>query len=138
MGLVYADVELARWYDVELHRKGLLSKNRIHRTKVRALVDSGATMMAINENVRKKLKLEKTGQDVAVMANETRLYVDIVGPIAIKFKNRHANVDAMVLPGNSQVLLGAIPMEYMDVLVDPKKQELIVNPEHPIIPVLRI
>jgi hypothetical protein len=42
-----------------------------------------------------------------------------------------ANVDALVLPGNTNVLLGAIPMEYMDVLVDPRNQRLIVNPEHP-------
>jgi hypothetical protein len=36
----------------------------------------------------------------------------------------------MVLPGNSEVLLGAIPLEDMDVLIHPQGQELIVNPEH--------
>ena len=39
--------------------------------------------------------------------------------------------NALVLPGNNEVLLGAIPMEDMDVIIDPKKQTLEVNPEHP-------
>ena len=54
-----------------------------------------------------------------------------LGPIEVKFKNRRCNVDAMVLPGDNEILLGAIPMEDMDVLIHPLKQELIVNPEHP-------
>lgn len=37
----------------------------------------------------------------------------------------------MVLPGDSEPLLGAIPLEEMDVLIHPLRQELIVNPEHP-------
>ena len=40
----------------------------------------------------------------------------------------------MVLPGNEEVLLGAIPMEEMDLLIHPSKEELIVNPEHPLKP----
>jgi hypothetical protein len=40
----------------------------------------------------------------------------------------------MVLPGNSEVLLGAIPMEDMDVIIDPLMQQLIVHPERPYIP----
>ena len=40
----------------------------------------------------------------------------------------------MVLPGNAQVLLGSIPMEDLDVIIDPLKQELTVHPERPYIP----
>ena len=56
---------------------------------------------------------------------------EVVGPIEIKFKNRRCVVDAMVLKEDNEPLLGAIPMEDMDVLVHPLRQELIVNPEHP-------
>lgn len=56
---------------------------------------------------------------------------DVVGPIEVRFKNRRCVVDAMVLPGNNELLLGAISLEDMDVLIDPLRQELIVNPEHP-------
>jgi len=55
----------------------------------------------------------------------------VVGPIMVKFKNRTATCSALVLAGNSEPLLGAIPLEEMDVLIHPQRQELIVNPEHP-------
>jgi hypothetical protein len=51
--------------------------------------------------------------------------------VEIKFKNRGCNVDAMVLKGENKPLLGAIPIEDMDVLTHPLRQELIVNPEYP-------
>ncbi|WP_157098062.1 hypothetical protein [Niabella ginsenosidivorans] len=38
---------------------------------------------------------------------------------------------AMVIPGENELLLGAIPMEDMDVLIHPQRRELVVNPEHP-------
>jgi hypothetical protein len=40
-------------------------------------------------------------------------------------------VRAIVLPGDAEILLGAIPMEDMDVLIDPRQQKLVVNPKHP-------
>jgi hypothetical protein len=51
--------------------------------------------------------------------------------VELRFKNRRSYCSAMVLPGNSEVLLGVIPLEDMDVLIDPLRQELIVNPDHP-------
>jgi len=42
-------------------------------------------------------------------------------------------VDALVVPGNAEVLLGAIPLEGMDVLIDPNKQELVLPPTRPYI-----
>ncbi len=138
MGLVYANVELTRWADIDAYRNGRLRPGRIRRVKVKALVDSGAFMMGINEEVRKRLKLFKVRQEPVEMADGSRSYLDVVGPIEVRFENRKANVDAVVLPGKSQVLLGAIPMEYMDVLIDPKRQKLSVNPEHPDYPVHRI
>jgi hypothetical protein len=44
----------------------------------------------------------------------------------------------MVLPGDSEMLLGAIPMEDIDVLIHPLRQELIVNPEHPYITQMKL
>ena len=63
---------------------------------------------------------------------------DIVGPVELRFKNRQTTVRAMVLPGDAEVLLGAIPMEDMDVLIHPLRQELIVNPEHPYFAVTKL
>ena len=133
MGLVYADIELIRGDDLALFREGYLPEDQIRRMKVNTLVDSGAYMLAINQQIKTQLNLKKVGEQVAELADGTQTRLEIVGPIDVKFENRSTTCRAMVLPGDSEVLLGAIPMEDMDVLIDPKKQQLIVNPESPYI-----
>jgi len=51
--------------------------------------------------------------------------------VEIRFKNRRAILDAMVVPGEAEVLLGAIPLESLDVIIDPVQQQLVVNPDSP-------
>ena len=65
------------------------------------------------------------------LANGHIVEYDVVGPVHLKFKNRNTACLAMVLEGNNEPLLGAIPLEDMDVLIHPQTQQLIVNPEHP-------
>ncbi len=72
------------------------------------------------------------------MAESSVVEYDVVGPIHVHFANRKATCNAFVLPGDSEPLLGAIPMEEMDVLIHPLRQELIVNPEHPNYAVLKM
>ena len=56
----------------------------------------------------------------------------------IKFKNRTATCNAFVLKADAEPLLGSIPMEEMDVIILPHKQELVVNPDHPEYAVLKM
>ena len=88
-------------------------------------------MLSINETIKTQLGLRFIETQIFEMADGSRQELEIVGPVEIHFENRRANVDAVVLPGNAEILLGSIPMEDMDVLIDPKKQQLIINPEHP-------
>lgn len=131
MGLVYAEIELIRGADIVLSQEGYIQENQIKRVKVKALVDSGSYMLAINETVKTQLNLQKVGEEEAELADGSRVTLEIVGPIDVRFENRRTNVDAMVLPGDSEVLLGAIPMEGLDVIIEPKAQRMIVNPESP-------
>ena len=131
MGLVYAEIELISGDDLALHRRGFITENQIKRLKVAALVDSGAYMLAINEHIKTQLDLPVLDQQIAHLADGREVQLEIVGPLEIRFGNRRASVDAMVLPGNAEVLLGSIPMEDMDVLIDPKQQRLVVNPANP-------
>ncbi len=62
---------------------------------------------------------------------EEFLEFDVAGNVEVRFKNRATTCRAMILPGDSEPLLGAIPLEDMDVLIHPQRQELIVNPAHP-------
>ncbi len=133
MGLIYVNLELISGDDLVLHRRGYIDSTKIKRMTVKALVDTGAYMLAINEQIKQQLDLPQVDEQVAELADGTRTKLEIVGPVEIKFANRSTTVRAMVLPGESEVLLGSIPIEDMDVLIDPKQQRLIVNPENPYI-----
>ena len=97
--------------------------------KVAALADSGSLHLCIPEHVRIQLELEEIDKKEATRADDSRRLLPYVGPIEIRFGNRVGFVGALVL-GN-QVLLGAIPMEDMDLVVVPSTRTLAVNPSSP-------
>lgn len=131
MGLVYADITLINGEDNILAKRHIIGEDEIKQMTVSMLADSGAYMMAINENIQEQLQLPVIEKRKAQIANGSIEEYNVVGPIEVKFKNRRCVVDAMVLPGDNEPLLGAIPMEDMDILIHPLRQELVVNPEHP-------
>ncbi|MGD0653197.1 MAG: hypothetical protein ABSA16_02535 [Thermoguttaceae bacterium] len=94
-----------------------------------ALADSGAVHLCIPEHVRIQLELEKIDNKEVTLADGTRKLVPYVGPIELRFKNRIGFAGALVI--GDQVLLGAIPMEDMDLLITPKTRSLDVNPNSP-------
>ena len=130
MGLVYADIELINGEDMTLAKRNIIAEDEIKRLHVNALVNTGSYMLCINENIQEQLQLpiveKRTGQ-----ANGTIVEDHVVSHVELRFKNRRTMCNAMVLPGDNEVLLGAIPLEDMDVLIHPQRQELIVNPDHP-------
>ena len=97
--------------------------------KVDALADTGSLHLCIPEHVRIQLELEEIDKKEATLADDSRRLVPYVGPIEIRFGNRVGFVGALVL-GN-QVLLGAIPIEDMDLVVIPSTRTLEVNPNSP-------
>jgi len=131
MGLVYAEIDLTSIDDIVLNRRGFLDKDKIKQVRINALVDSGAYMLSINETVRAQLDLPFIEKQFGTLADESLIEVDVVGPVEVRFENRRTTVDAIVLQGDAEVLLGAILMEDMDVLIDPRQQKLVVNPKHP-------
>ncbi len=131
MGLVYADITLINGEDVILAKRHIIGQEEIKQMTVNMLVDSGAYMLAINENIQEQLQLPILEKRKAQMADGSIKEYNVVGPIELRFKNRQCTCRAMVLNGDNEPLLGAIPMEEMDVLIHPLRQELIVNPEHP-------
>ena len=135
MGLVYAEIDLINGGDIYLHRQNLLDEKDVRQVRVNALVDSGAYNLCINETVQRQLDLPFIEKQIVTLADETLLEVDFVGPVDVRFENRSTTVRAIVLPGDAEVLLGSIPMEDMDVLIDPRQQKLLVNPKHPYVAV---
>ena len=133
MGLTYAEITLANSSDCILARQGRLPEEKVKQLTVKALVDSGAYMLVINENVKRQLDLPVCEKRAAVLADGLTAECEIVGPVDLFFKTRATSCRAIVLPGNTEVLLGAIPIEDMDVLIDLKNNELILPPDRPYI-----
>lgn len=97
--------------------------------EVEALADSGAVHLCIPEHVRLQLKLETLDNKEATLTDGSKRFVPYVGPLEIRFKNRIGFAGALVM--GDQVLLGAIPMEDMDLVIVPKERRLDVNPASP-------
>lgn len=131
MGLTYADVELINAGDIEMARRYIISDDEIKRIHVNILVDTGSYNLCINETIQSQLDLPFLEKRKGQLADGSIHEYDLVGPIVLKFKNRQTVCNALVLSGDNEPLLGAIPLEDMDVLIHPLRQELIVNPDHP-------
>lgn len=112
-------------------RRHQLDVEDVKKMTVTMLVDTGAYNLCINEVIQQQLQLPILDKKKAQLANGQIEEYDVVGPVDIKFKNRETTCRAFVLPGDSEPLLGAIPMEGMDLIIHPLRQELLVNPEHP-------
>ncbi len=131
MGLIYAEIELINGEDLSLARRNVIGEDEVKRIRIEALVDTGSYMLAINESIQEQLQLPIVEKRKAQLANGHIVDCDVVAPVELRFKNRATTCRAIVLPGDAEPLLGAIPLEDMDVIIHPLRQELIVNPDHP-------
>ena len=118
MGLITAKVLLKN------PRKGGLLP-----VEVEALADTGAVHLCIPEHVRIQLGLEEIDRKEVTIADGSKRLVPYVGPVEVRFKNRVGFVGALVM--GDQTLLGAIPMEDMDLIVIPNTRTIDVNPGSP-------
>lgn len=97
--------------------------------EVQALADTGAVHLCVPEHVALQLRLEEYDRKEVIIADGSRRVVPYMGPLEVRFKNRVALGGALVF--GDQVLLGAIPMEDMDLVVMPRSRRVDVNPESP-------
>jgi len=124
MGLVHAEITLKNAGDVINERRGLLQEPEIRQTNVKAVVDTGAMTLVINEQLRQQLGLGIVGAKVATLANNVKERVQIAEAVDVHWKNRSMTCRPWVV-NSGRILLGAIPLENMDLIVDPAKQELV-------------
>ncbi|MDR1256399.1 MAG: aspartyl protease family protein, partial [Spirochaetaceae bacterium] len=89
-----------------------------------ALVDTGCMLLVITEAVREKLGLSIQGLRRGALADGSSAVCRLTEPIEIHWNNRDSVCRALVVPGADKVLLGAIPLEDMDLIVDPVRQQL--------------
>jgi clan AA aspartic protease len=133
MGIFRQEVEIINANDKALLKAGYIKESEVRQMKVEMMVDTGAYMICINEELKNQLGLEINDRQEGVLANGDRHLFDIAGPIEIRIHNRRTISEAIVLPGNAEPLLGSIPLEAMDLLVDPKMGQLVVPKDRPYI-----
>jgi len=125
MSIVHTEITLKNAVDVSNVSNGILKNHEIRQTTVQALVDTGAWTLVINEAIRNKLGLQIIGTDFGTLADGTRESLNVAGPLEIIWKDRRTICVALVLPTADEVLLGAIPLEALDLTINPRKEEVI-------------
>jgi clan AA aspartic protease len=125
MGTVYSEINLKNALDVGKAREGLIPQKEIRTITVTAMVDTGTGTLIINEETRQKLGLAIEGLRRATLADGTNAPYQVTEPVNIHWKDRATTCRALVVPGANEILLGVIPLEDLDLIVDPTRQELI-------------
>ncbi len=96
------------------------------------MVDTGALHLGVPEHVAIQLELTELEKREVTVADGSKKLCSYVGPVKIQFGDRSCFTGALVL--GDTVLLGAIPMEDMDLVVHPTLRKVISNPASPNIP----
>jgi clan AA aspartic protease len=118
------EIILKNAYDADKAREGLINETDIRQIAVTALVDTGAGTLFIDEETRRTLGLAIIDQRDAHIADGTRVPLGVTEPVQICWRDRSTDCRAVVMPGSKRILLGAIPLEDMDLMVDPVHQKL--------------
>ena len=124
MGNVFAELTLKNGSDLTRLNDGHISDKDVRSVTVNAVVDTGAVTLIINEDVCQKLGLAIVGTRTATLTDGNKVNCKITEPVRIYWKDRDAYCQAAVIP-NGEILLGVIPLEFMDVIVDPVAEQLV-------------
>jgi len=119
--VVDTDLTLKNGADVDDAILGRIKADEVRQMTVKAIVDTGAWTIVINEETRNKLGLLDKGYGEATLADGKEGEYPMAGPLEIWWETRRFTCDALVLPDAQDILLGAIPLEGMDLTINPKR-----------------
>jgi len=125
MGYTFAELTLRNALDGWESEGEFNEEPKNHRKTVQALVDTGAHWLVISEELRRELGLKIIDEKRVSLADNTKIICPRTGLVEIHWKDRCAIQSALVVPDRPNVLLGVYPLEEMDLIVDPVRQELI-------------
>ena len=128
MGKVIVKLKLTNYSDLILSRLKL-AKGKTRTVEVEALVDTGATRLYLKPSVIKKLGLARTDTVRSQTTNGDAIRYKYE-PVELELMDRRETFDVIEVPENVPNLLGQVPLEVLDFVVDAKGQKLIPNPAH--------
>jgi clan AA aspartic protease len=124
MGVFKEEITLENITDWGLAHHGYIEKAQIRQLTVEATPDTGAWTLVINEDIREKLGLIIKGSTKSSLADGKTSTYPITESVKIQWKDRDTELPAVVVAGAKNVLLGALPLEAMDLVVDPVRKQL--------------
>jgi len=124
MGTSYEDITLENVIDRCLATRGYIEDDKIRTLVVQALPDTRIWTLVINEEVREKLGLTITDETMSSFTDGEPFSSPITEAVKIQWKDRYIELPALVIPEAKDVLLGALPLEAMDLIVDPVHKKL--------------
>ena len=138
MGEVKVSVELENYGDREVASRGLLSEDRVRSQRVDVVVDSGAVMLVLPQDLVEALGLRMLRKAIVTYADERKEERDVAGVVSVSVAGRSVETNCVVGPPGSEPLLGQIVLEEADLLIDCANQRLIPRPESPYLPTLKL
>ena len=138
MGEIVASMELENAEDRGVVRRGLSDGSTIRRATVDGVVDPGAVMLMLPEDVVSRLGLETRREVVVTYTNEYRETRQVAGPVTVHIGDRFMNADCIVGPPLSEPLIGQVVLESLDLVADCANRTLGPRPESPDRPLLKL
>ena len=130
MARVLTEATLENLMDLWEAERGLRPPDQVRRITVTdALVDTGATLLALPTRYIRLLGLTKK-YSRRVTSTMGPGAVEVYGTVRLTIQGRDCPTDVMEVSDEVPVLIGQIPLEYLDFVVDPRSQRLIGNPAH--------
>jgi predicted aspartyl protease len=130
MGRVLTAATIENIEDLWAVKRGLMAAEEVRRIAVTdALVDTGATLLSLPTRMIRELGLEHTATKRVTSStgpSEARLYA----AVRLTIQDRSCTMDVMEVADDVPVLIGQIPLEHLDFVVDLRSQTLIGNPAH--------
>ena len=138
MGEIVVDAELENPIDRGVFERGYGKESDIRRTSVRAVVETGAVMLMLPQNVVERLGAAVSGTVIVTYADERREERPTAGPFTLRLCSRSMPVDCVVGPPLSEPLIGQIVLERLDLIADCTNRVLVPRPESPDYPLLKL
>jgi predicted aspartyl protease len=130
MGKVVVAARIENLQDTNEAEKGVLPAEEVRSVEVAdALVDTGATMLSIPRRLMAQLGLKRSRSRTARTPAGIASF-DIYGAVRLTVLGRDCILEAAEIPDDRPVLIGQMPLEGLDFVVDPVGQRLVGNPDH--------
>src|SRR5271166_3253117 len=138
MGEIRVRMRLENEGDLYLHDRRKLSRKKVRKAEIEAVVDTGAVMLLLPQELVEQLGLRRAGKVVVRLANEERVELEKATGIHLAIGDRQMSASCLIGPPGCEPLVGQLVMEDLDLIPDPILRTLTPRPESPFLPTVKM